>query len=104
MAAYFKVKKLKDGAYIDSANPIAQHCFEGWGSDQNAIDASFYGRGTGRRGVRGEQWCWTLSKEGVRHMIHLIKTHIDDCKYYAKNEVNAASELLTKLEKVAKEW
>lgn len=107
MAAYYTVKKASrktKAAHpnvvceVTSANPHAIQNFHSWGSDQNAVDASFYGRATGLRGARGEQWEWLLTRAGVDEMCRLIRTYVDDPKFYSKgSEMNAARELLKKL-------
>ena len=77
MAAYFSVKRTPTGATVTSANATAKQIFFGWAGGGGA-GYEFYGRATGRRGARGDQWCWNLSPSGVTLMTSNIRNHISD--------------------------
>ena len=103
MAAYYQVKKRKDGsAVVESSNINAKEVFFGWGSDRNAVEGSFYGKQTGSwRGDR-TRWRWDLTKEAVGQILSDLERTIDDSYYRGKQphqraEKKAAQELIKKL-------
>lgn len=99
MAAYFSVRKKKDGsAVVESSNANAKQVFFGWGSDQDAIDGSFYGNQVGSWRGDNTRWKWTLTSSGVSRMRGNLARHINDPSYYPDGpEKRAAQELLRKL-------
>lgn len=101
MGAYYAVKKLASGgAVIESNNVVAKEGLWGWGSDQNAVDGSFYGRQLGDFRGDNTRYRWTLSAAGVREITRLIRAHVDDRSYYeTEADRKAARELLQKLTK-----
>ena len=74
MPGYFSVKCTPTGAVVTSANDIGKQVFFSWGG--GGVSAEFYGRSTGRRGARGGQWHWDLSKAGVAQMISNCRGHL----------------------------
>jgi hypothetical protein len=88
---YYGLVPNNDGTFTCYAiDEHAKQNFFGWGSDQNRIDGSFYGRDAktvpvklkGRLAPGDSPWQWKLDHDNASEMLRLIEKHGDDSNYY----------------------
>lgn len=101
---FYSVKKSGDKVVVESQNAKAKQVFFGWGSDQSAIDGSFYGREvTGSWGPNHElRWRWVLTPGAVEVMLKNLHLELTDPNYKDKAQERAVRELKLKLERFSR--